>query len=125
MACLDSIVEALIMLMTQDQDFIDSIELSTSSVKAVNMRFDKWRTALDAVLAPFPNQPRCFSRSIKQALFAANPTCTLCNQYIAELDDAAVDHIAMYWLGGATIPENARLTHRYCNWSRPKNPNAS
>jgi len=23
-------------------------------------------------------------------------------------------------MGGKTIPENARLTHRYCNWSRSK-----
>jgi hypothetical protein len=23
-------------------------------------------------------------------------------------------------MGGKTIPENARLTHRYCNWSRAK-----
>jgi len=32
----------------------------------------------------------------------------------------AVDHIEMYWKGGKTIPENARLTHRYCNWARSK-----
>jgi hypothetical protein len=26
----------------------------------------------------------------------------------------------MYWKGGKTISENARLTHRYCNWARSK-----
>ncbi|MDP2858918.1 MAG: hypothetical protein Q8P50_13205 [Bacillota bacterium] len=25
-----------------------------------------------------------------------------------------------YWVGGRTIPENARLTHRYCNGARPR-----
>ncbi len=40
---LDRIREALISLMTDDQDFVDAIELSTSSVQAVTMRFDKWR----------------------------------------------------------------------------------
>jgi plasmid rolling circle replication initiator protein Rep len=65
-------------------------------------------------------QPRCFSRALKKSLFEANNTCLLCNQHISELDDAAVDHIEMYWLGGKTIEPNARLTHRYCNWARPK-----
>jgi hypothetical protein len=120
MARLDTIVEALIVLMTEDQDFINSIELSTSSTKAITTRFDKWRMTLDTILASNSKQPRCFSRSLKESLYGANPTCALCGQHIAELDDAAVDHIEMYWLGGATIPENARLTHRYCNWARPK-----
>ena len=26
----------------------------------------------------------------------------------------------MYWTGGKTIPENARLAHRYCNWARSR-----
>jgi len=120
MANLDSIREALIVLMTEDQDFIDSIELSTSSIKAVRTRFDKWRMALEATLATTVKQPRCFSLALKQELCDANPTCGICGQHIAELDDAAVDHVEMYWLGGQTIPENARLTHRYCNWARPK-----
>jgi hypothetical protein len=32
-----------------------------------------------------------------------------------KVDDTEVDHIEHYWRGGKTIPENARLTHRYCN----------
>jgi hypothetical protein len=120
MANLDAIREALIVLMTEDQAFIDAIELSTSSSKMVTARFDAWRKALDAVLARSAKQPRCFSRELKKALHTANSTCSLCNQFIADLDDAAVDHIEQYWLGGKTIPENARLAHRYCNWSRPR-----
>jgi len=120
MANLDAVREALIVLMTEDQEFIDSIELSTSSVKAVRTRFDKWRLALEAVLATTAKQPRCFSQALKQELYQKNPTCGLCAQHIADGDDAAVDHIEMYWVGGKTIPENARLAHRYCNWARPK-----
>ena len=37
---LDSIKEALIYLMTENQEFIDAIELSTSSLQAVTKRFD-------------------------------------------------------------------------------------
>jgi hypothetical protein len=84
------------------------------------MRFNKWRSAVDAIVEKSKKQPRCFSRQLKRELYDQNATCTLCNQHIANVDDAAVDHIEMYWLGGKTIPNNARLTHRYCNWARPK-----
>ena len=120
MANLDAIREAFIVLMTQDQEFIEAIELSTSSMKAVRTRFDKLRVTLEAILAMTVKQPRCFSHALKEGLYATNSTCGICGQHIADLDDAAVDHIEMYWLGGKTIPENARLAHRYCNWARRK-----
>jgi hypothetical protein len=120
MASLDSIREALIVLMSENQDFVDSIELSTSAVRMVKQRFDLWRATLEPILAITKKQPRCFSLALKRELYDANPTCQICGQLISDLDDAAVDHIEMYWLGGKTIPENARLTHRYCNWARSK-----
>ena len=36
---------------------------------------------------------------------------------IVDIDDAHVHHIEHYWRGGKTIPENAGLTHRFCNLS--------
>lgn len=120
MSNLDAIREALVVLMTENPAFIDSIELSTSSVKMVTHRFDVWRHTLDEILSQTSKQPRCFSISLKKKLYNNDPTCKICNQHIADIDDAAVDHIEQYWLGGKTIPENARLTHRYCNWARPK-----
>jgi len=117
---LDSIREGLIWLMTEDQAFIDSIELSTSSVKMVTARFDKWRLMLQNIIGSPRTEPRIFSRQLKEDLFKANATCTICRQRIQEVDDSAVDHIEQYWMGGKTVPENARLTHRYCNWSRPR-----
>ena len=117
---LDSIREALIHLMTNDQEFIDAIELSTSSVQAVTKRFDKWRLALQDIIGIAQKEPRCFSLKLKQELYDNDPTCSICGQRIQNIDDAAIDHIEQYWTGGKTIPENARLTHRYCNWSRPR-----
>ncbi len=117
---LDAIREALIDLMTSDQEFIDSIELSTSSLQAVTKRFDKWRLALNAIIGIGKKETRCFTFQLKEQLFQANSTCTICGNQIALIDDAAVDHIKQYWTGGKTIPENARLTHRYCNWARPR-----
>lgn len=117
---LDRIREALIDLMTIDQDFIDSIELSTSSKKAVTIRFDKWRFALQAILGIGKKEPRCFTYSLKEELFETNSTCVICGNKILNIDNAAIDHIIQYWTGGKTIPENARLTHRYCNNARPR-----
>src|ERR1035437_3292196 len=63
---LDRIREALIDLMTTDQEFIDSIELSTSSKKAVTIRFDKRRFALQEILGIGIKEPRCFTYSLKE-----------------------------------------------------------
>lgn len=117
---LDGVREALVDLMSQNQQFIDAIELSTSSTRMVNQRFDLWRQALSEVVGNPMREPRTFSLKLKQELFEANPSCAICGNQIQSIDDAAVDHIQQYWLGGRTVPENARLTHRFCNWSRPR-----
>ncbi len=122
---LDSVREALIDLMTKDQDFIDSILLSTSSKRMVTTRFDKWRFALQSIIGIGVKEPRCFTLQLKQELFAVNDICAICGNKIQHIDDAAVDHIDQYWTGGKTIPINARLTHRYCNNARPRKENNS
>ncbi|KUO59369.1 hypothetical protein APF79_03160 [bacterium BRH_c32] len=61
-----------------------------------------------------------FSYELKEILYKTNSTCAICNQKIIDIDDSALDHIEQYWAGGKTIPENARLTHRYCNNARSR-----
>lgn len=117
---LDSIKEGLVNLMC-DQDFIGSILLATSSKRKVEQRFDMWKKTLDGILSDQEKQPRCFSKNLKKDLYNKNSTCEICRNNISEIDDAAIDHIEQYWLGGKTIPENARLTHRYCNNARSRN----
>jgi hypothetical protein len=117
----DAIREAFIDIVANNEKFIDSIQRSTSSKQAVNVRFRAWEDSLQSILGQSANEPRCFSLEIKQHLFNANPTCQLCGNRIQDIDDAAVDHIEQYWRGGKTIPENARLAHRYCNSARPRN----
>jgi uncharacterized protein with PIN domain len=75
----------------------------------------------DDILQNSKKQPRCFSMELKKELFNKDETCSLCNQQIRSIDDGAIDHIQQYWKGGQTIPENARLVHRYCNMSRSRN----
>jgi 5-methylcytosine-specific restriction endonuclease McrA len=62
-------------------------------------------------------QKRTFTRELKRKLFQRSPTCQLCNQEILDMDDSEVHHLEEYWRGGKTIPENAALTHRFCNKS--------
>ena len=119
-ANLDCIRESFIDLMTTDENFIKSIEISTSSIQAVKQRFDIWRLRLDQIFENQNKQKRCFTFELKNQLFKNNGNCGLCGQQILSVDDSAVDHIEQYWLGGKTIPENARLTHRYCNAARPR-----
>jgi 5-methylcytosine-specific restriction endonuclease McrA len=57
---------------------------------------------------------------LKESLFKDNNICSICGQKIQEIDDSAIDHIIQYWTGGQTIPENAQLAHRYCNWAKPR-----
>lgn len=119
-ANLDALREALIDLMVSNEAFIDSILIGTSDAKKVRTRFDIARQTVDDLLINCEKQPRCFSSELKEDLFKKNPTCERCGQRIQHIDDAAVDHIEQYWRGGKTIPENARLTHRYCNLARSK-----
>jgi len=63
---------------------------------------------------------RCFSRGLKKEFYEKDPSCAICGGRISDIDDAAMDHKTQYWLGGETVPDNARLTHRYCNNARPR-----
>ena len=119
-SALDTLREGLIDLISSDAEFIECITLGTSQVDRVRRRFDLARNLVDSILRNHRVQPRCFTRQLKEELYGANPTCALCNQRISMVDDAAVDHIKQYWQGGQTIPENARLSHRYCNMARSR-----
>ena len=118
---LDELREAIINLMTTDQEFSLSISRASADKIAVQSRFKMWNKMIDDIVQNDTAQPRCFPYELKKKLFDANPTCAICGQHISCLDDAAVDHIEQYWAGGKTIPENARLAHRYCNCARSKN----
>lgn len=82
--------------MTTDQEFIDSIELSTSGVKAVTIRFDKWRMTLQNILGINTKNQMFYVHSEKRT-FDANRTCSICHNHISNIDDSAVDHIQQYW----------------------------
>ena len=120
-AVLDSLREGFIDLMVSNEQFVDAILIGTSEQGKVRKRFLLADALVDDILQSYKKQPRLFSVELKKELFARDQSCALCHQQISSIDDAAIDHIQQYWKGGKTIPENARLTHRYCNLSRPRN----
>ena len=110
----DALREALINLMTTDSKFQWAIGSGTSDPKKVDYRFSKWISTLDEIVGD-DVQKRTFGRQFKNELFERNPACAICGNTITEIDDAHVHHVEHYWRGGKTIPENAALTHQYCN----------
>jgi hypothetical protein len=114
----DAIREEFLDVMTNDDTFVDYIGRTTDKPDRVRYRADTWRRHLDSAITVPPSETRPFSRRLKVDLHNADPTCAICDQHIHSPEDAEVDHIKHYWRGGATIPENARLTHRHCNRKR-------
>jgi len=117
----DLIREELLNLQIHDIEFIDTLTGSgTNSPFKVRKKFDIWGNTIKGILNYPQNDPRAFSYSLKKKLWDNSNICGICSQRISSIDDAEVDHIICYWRGGKTIPENARLTHRYCNRSRSR-----
>ena len=114
----DAIREEFLDLMSSDDTFVDYIGRTTDKPDRVRYRAETWRQRLEAVVVVPPGETRAFNRKLKMDLHAANPACAICCQHIHAPEDAEVDHVLHYWRGGATIPANARLTHRYCNRAR-------
>lgn len=112
----DSIREAFIDILTNGDDFLPSSNINGK--KSLISRISKWRNELQQII-PYKNEPRTFSYALKQELFVKNnKTCFKCGQRIESIEDAQIDHHKPYWQGGETIPENARLMHRFCNQSK-------
>jgi hypothetical protein len=118
----DAIREEFLDLMTTDEVFVEHIGRTTDKPEKVRYRAESWRRRIDQVVQIPAGEARLFSRKLKMGMHSADPSCAICGQHIQAPDDAEVDHVAHYWRGGATIPENARLTHRYCNRARGGRP---
>jgi hypothetical protein len=112
----DSIRSALVDLCVNDDNFKDSITAATNDRSRVNYRFITWKNTLDSILAGnMPHNKRLFSYELKVQMYARKQDCALCGQRVHTIDDCELDHIVPFSQGGLTVPENAQVTHRYCN----------
>lgn len=114
----DAIREEFLDLMSTDQIFVDYIGRTTDKPDRIRYRAEAWKSRVEGLVNVPANERRQFSRQLKMNLFDNNTACAICNQQIHSLDDAEVDHVMHYWRGGATVPANARLAHRFCNRQR-------
>lgn len=109
-------------MIASDKKWTEAVGSSTGMQSRITYAFETWKERLrKAISKTTPNDStRLFSRALKMELFKQNSKCALCGENITLFEDAAVDHIEQYWEGGKTIPANARLVHRYCNFTRPR-----
>lgn len=116
----DRIFEAFLDLTQTDDRWVQGVTAGTGDYAKIEYVFETWTKRLKEALGDVvPNdQQRLFSRSLKEEMFNADSTCSICGQKIVLLNDAALDHQVHYWRGGQTVPDNARLAHRTCNWKR-------
>ena len=116
----DQIYEEYLDLISSDPKWVDRVRRATGEASRLEYVFETWHERLKNVMADSETRGtgRSFSRKLKRELFDQDPTCSICGGEIKLLDDAVVDHVAHYWRGGRTIPENARLAHRFCNLQR-------
>ncbi len=117
----DAIFEAYLAVQT-DQKWVDCVSKATGDFQNIKYVFEKWYRMLDDIIRSTEglDKSRIFSHKLKEERFKENSTCQICGQKIAALNDAAIDHVEQYWLGGKTIPSNARLVHRLCNATRSR-----
>jgi hypothetical protein len=111
----DFIREAMLDLMCNDIEFIESILIETSNKTVLKKRFTIWLNKLDEIIGDNGYERRNFSFAIKNQLFSSNPYCKISNQRILNIEDAEVDHIFPFSKGGETKIENAQLVLRYFN----------
>ncbi len=118
----DAIFEEYIDLISSDTQWVDCISKSTGDANKIKYAFETWNSRFKEVMkkSEVKDKIRLFSRSLKEEMFNQDPTCAICDQRIKLINDAALDHDRHYWRGGKTVPSNARLTHRLCNNTRPK-----
>lgn len=119
MANADAIRDALVDLMTSSPSFIEAITVAVGDKTKTQFRFEIWNETLKELIS-VPASSRVFDGSLRRRLFDLQPECAICNQAIHTIDDAHVDHVYPYALGGETTSENAQLTHRFCNQRKGK-----
>jgi hypothetical protein len=119
----DYIREAMIELMINNRDFIDSILIQTSNKDVLKKRFKIWLEKLEEIIGNNGYEQRTFSYEVKKQLFDNNPFCAISKQRILAIEDSEVDHIIPFSKGGKTEMDNAQLVLRYFNRAKKDNEN--
>lgn len=117
----EEIREAMIELMMNNSEFVESIQIQTSNKDMVAKRFKIWSEKLEEIMKNEKADPRFFSYKIKEELYNKSPFCGICGNKILSIDDSHVDHIKPYSKSADTSKENGQITHRWCNLHKNNN----
>jgi hypothetical protein len=113
---LGTLREALLWLLTEDEEFIASCEASTSSKRMVSTRFDKWLGVLRQVVGE-SRRPSSVRRH-KEEILRRTQECCICGQDIKQLDDAAILGLDRFLPDESELAQELRLAHRFCKWNQ-------
>lgn len=100
-----------------DDEYSNFSEKSTTSKSSVVGRILKIYYAINSCMTAkdIDGEKRAFSEDEKKQLWHEGYVCSYCGNIILNIDDAEVDHIVAFSLGGDTNIDNAHLLHRHCN----------
>ena len=112
----DTIRNEITNLKKNNEEYKDYTYASTGSKKRVIGRIMLVMNILKKYLdSSIDGEQRAFTEDDKKALFKPGYICSYCGNEILSIDDAEVDHITPFSLGGKTVLDNAQLLHRHCN----------
>jgi hypothetical protein len=106
--------EALLWLMTEDEEFIAALEGATSAPWAVEARFGKWLEVMKTVVGT--GRPTSSVRARKQEILSQQNECFICGQPVAALDDATIIGLSRFLPEEYELSQQLRLAHRFCKW---------
>lgn len=125
MAHADEIRKAINDIKSGDTEYQEYTYAATGSKNRVIGRIKKIYLKLSEIIGKDADTgiKRIYSNKTKEELFYPGYICSYCGNTILSIDDAEVDHMKPFSLGGETTIENAQLLHRHCN--REKNNRTS
>ncbi len=110
------IANAIKTLKVEDAQYQEYTYAATGSRKRVIGRIDMVYQAVSKIIGGAGAvENRIFPPEVKLQLWKDGLVCPACGNSILSIDDAEVDHIVPYSLGGETTLANAQLLHRHCN----------
>ena len=100
-----------------DEEYWSFADKTTASRSSVIGRILKIYYAINSCMTvqDINGNKRAFSADEKLQLWHEGYVCPYCGNTILSIDDAEVDHVLAFSLGGETNIKNAQLLHRHCN----------
>lgn len=116
----DKIREQLNDLKRSNEQYREDTYAATGSKKRVIGRIQQVYNLIGQTVGlNRKSESRTFPEEVKKTLFHKGYICNYCKNEILNIEDAEVDHVVPFSLGGNTDISNAQLLHRHCN--REKN----